>query len=275
MERIAAGYALAEAPVSNPAVGVWFSDVIRGGVYHWSRDTGMVETVVARRKGVGGMARHHDGGIVISGKDIVHVHAGKNTTLYSDDTVAGFNDLAVDKEGRLVVGVLRYRPFENEEMVPGEYVRIEYGEVTSTLMERIEWVNGCGFSPDGKTFYGCDYRRGLVLATDIQEDGTTGWSRVVVQSPSGEADGMVVDEQGGIWVALGARASVGRFRPDTGELDLELKVPAQFVSSLCFSGPDRRDMFITTGGNPLDPATAGGLYMTRIDTPGLPAPAVV
>jgi sugar lactone lactonase YvrE len=272
MERIAAGYILAEAPVADPDGGLWFSDVLGGGVHHWSPGSGQVETVVPKRRGVGGMVLHADGGLVMSGRDIVHVRDGETTTVYSDETAAGFNDLTVDPEGRIVLGVLRFRPFAGEDMVPGEFIRLEDESRTTTAIAGVEWVNGCAFSPDGRTLYGCDYRRGLVLAADVGEDGGFVAPRTVVTSPSGEADGMAVDEDGALWVALGGRASVGRFRPDSGELDLEVEVPAPFVASLCFGGADRRDLFITTTGNPEDPGAPGGVYLTRSDTPGLPIP---
>ncbi|MEA2425671.1 MAG: hypothetical protein QOH13_2081, partial [Thermoleophilaceae bacterium] len=209
MERIAAGYILAEAPVADPDGGLWFSDVLGGGVHHWSPGSGQVETVVPKRRGVGGMVLHADGGLVMSGRDIVHVREGETTTVYSDQTAAGFNDLTVDAKGRIVLGVLRFRPFAGEDMVPGEFIRLEDEARTTTAIAGVEWVNGCAFSPDGRTLYGCDYRRGLVLAADVGEDGGFGTSRTVVTSPSGEADGMAVDEDGALWVALGGRAAVG------------------------------------------------------------------
>jgi sugar lactone lactonase YvrE len=73
VERVASGYALAEAPVAAPDGGIYFSDVLGGGVYHFSPSSATVETVVARRRGVGGMALHADGGLVMTGRDVVHV----------------------------------------------------------------------------------------------------------------------------------------------------------------------------------------------------------
>ncbi len=116
-------------------------------------------------------------------------------------------------------------------------------------MPGVEWVNGCGFSPDGDTFYGCDYRRGVVLAAERDAGGTYGRATALIESPSGEADGLAVDENGAIWVALGGAGAIGRFRPD-GVLEETVDVPAGFVASLCFGGSDGRDLFITTGGTP-------------------------
>ena len=260
MERIASGYQLAEAPVAT-ADGLFFSDVLGGGVYRWSRTSGDVETVIAKRRMVGGMALHADGGLVISGRDISHVaEDGTTRVLFADEKIAGINDLTVDPDGDVVIGVLRFRPFGDEEPVPGEFVRI--GDRT-TVLPGVIWTNGCAYSPDGATFYGCDYQRGLVLAADRRDDGSYDPPRTVVETPGGAADGMAVDEDGGLWVALGARGTIGRFRPD-GTLDSELDVPADFVASLCFGGDGLRDLFITTMGE---------VFVTRAPVAGTPVPA--
>jgi len=268
MELIAGGYPLAEAPVATADGGVLFSDVLGGGVHRWSPSTGDVETVIPKRRGVGGMALHEDGGLVVSGRDISHVSDGETRVLFADPTIKGLNDLTVDPDGRVVCGVMRFQPFAGESPVPGEFIRIEEDGKTALVVAGVLWVNGCAFSPDDRTFYGCDYHRGLVLAAERRDDATYGPPRTVATVPGGEADGMAVDEQGCIWVALGARGSIGRLRPD-GTLDRELDVPAKFVSSLCFGGSDGRDLFITTAGNPQDPGDPGGVFMTRSDVAGV------
>jgi xylono-1,5-lactonase len=267
MERIAAGYRLAEAPVAAPDGGLFFSDVFGGGVYRWSRASGEVETVIPKKRGVGGMALHADGGLVLSGRDVSHVaEDGATRSLYADETIGGINDLTVDSDGNVVIGVLRFRPFTDEDPVPGEFLRIADG---ATVLPGVVWTNGCAYSPDGATFYGCDYQRGLVLAADRLDDGTYGPPRTVVETPGGAADGMAVDEDGGLWVALGARGTVGRFRPD-GTLDSELDVPGDFVASVCFGGADLRDLFITTLGDPASEETSGSVFLTPAPVAGTP-----
>ena len=267
MERIAGGYTLAEAPVAAPDGGLFFSDAIGGGVYRWSPASEDVVDVIPKRRGVGGMALHADGGLVVSGRDLSHVRDGETRTLFADEAVAGLNDLTVDPAGRVVVGLLRFRPFRGEAPVAGEFVRVEVDGSTDTVLPGVEWANGCAFSPDGRTFYGCDFHRGLVLAAELRDDGTYGLPRIVVEAPGGDTDGLAVDENGGLWVALGARGTVGRFRPD-GTLEHEIEVPAGFVASLCFGGGDGRDLFITTAGDPAARSTAGGVYLTRSAVPG-------
>jgi xylono-1,5-lactonase len=264
VERVASGYGLAEAPVAAPDGGVYFSDALGGGVYHLSPTTGAVETVLGKRRGVGGMALHADGGLVMTGRDVIHFRDGDSRTLYSNPEIPGLNDLTVDPDGQLIVGGLRFRPFLGEPPVPGEFIRLD----GSVVLPDVVWPNGCAFSPDGGTFYGCDYQRGQVVAVDRTVDGEYGTPRVAVVSPSGAADGMAVDEDGCLWIALGPRASVARFTPD-GRLDTEIHLDADFVASLCFAGQDRRDLYITTTGNPADPAARGGVFLTRAPVAGL------
>jgi gluconolactonase len=272
MERIASGYTLAEAPVATEDGGLLFSDALGGGVYRWSPQSGEVDVVIPKRRGVGGMALHADGGVIVSGRDVSHARDGEARVLFSDEAAAGFNDLTVDPTGRVVVGVLRFHPFRGEDPVPGEFVEIGADGAAATVMSGVEWVNGCAFSPDGGTFYGCDYKRGVVLAADRRGDGSYGPARVVATSPSGEADGLAVDENGGLWVALGAAGAVGRFRPDDGILEQTVDVPAGFVASLCFGGADRRDLFITTAGDPGEPSSAGAVFLTRSPIAGAAVP---
>jgi gluconolactonase len=275
MERIAEGYVLAEAPVALDGGGLLFSDVLGGGIYRWTPGADGVETVVPKKRGVGGMALHAEGGFVTSGRELRHFppEGGPGEVLHTvEESVVGVNDITVDADGRLVIGTLRFRPFTEEKPVPAEFVRVEADGSTSVVLPGVLWCNGCGFSPDGGTFYGADYHRGIVLAADRDGDDGFREPRVAVESPSGEADGMAVDEEGALWVALGRRASVGRFRPD-GALDQEIDVPASFVASLCFGGADGRDLFITTAGDEQNPQ-AGAVFVTRAPVAGAPVPPV-
>jgi xylono-1,5-lactonase len=264
MERVASGYALAEAPVAAPDGGVYFSDFLAGGVYHFSPRTGEVETIVPKRRGVGGMALHADGGLVMTGRDVVHVCAGQTRTLYANPEKTILNDLTIDSGGRAIVGCLRFNPLAGETPVAGAFMRLD----ETVVMPGVLWANGCALSPDGDTFYGCDYHRGLVLAVEHNSADEYGPPRTVVVSPSGVADGLAIDEDGCLWVALGWRASVGRFTP-AGDFDAEIAVDADFVASMCFAGTDRRDLFITTAGDPKRPERRGSVFVTRAPTAGV------
>jgi sugar lactone lactonase YvrE len=258
MEELASGYALLEGPTVDPSGGVYFSDVIQGGVYRWSPDG--VEQIVPKRRGVGGIVLHEDGGVIVTGRDVLHVHGGESRVLLALDGVTGFNDLATAADGSVYVGALRFHPFAGDAPVPGEIWRIATEGDPQPVAGGVLWANGIGFSPDAATVYGSDYARSCVLAWDVSEDGSFSSPRVFAQMPEASADGLAVDEEGGVWVAPGAAGYVMRLRPD-GSPDRKLDVPASFVSSLCFGGDDMRDLYFTTGD--------GKLLRGRSDVPGL------
>jgi sugar lactone lactonase YvrE len=108
----------------------------------------------------------------------------------------------------------------------------------------------------------------LALSPDGQE------VRELCSSPRGSPDGLAVDAEGGVWVALGQGGAIGRFLPD-GRLDELVAVPAQFVSSLCFGGPDMRDVLITTADNHVNPELGGALFRARSEIAGLALSPVV
>jgi gluconolactonase len=267
METLATGYGLVEAPTVDGEGNVYFSDALGGGVHRWSPDGG-VETVIPKRRGIGGMCLHADGGMVVSGRDVQHVRGGESRTLLALDGVTGFNDMGVDGDGRVYAGALRFMPFGGEEPVPGEIWRVDGEGEAVELFGGIDWPNGIGFSPGGETLYASDFASGEVMAFEP----ATRERRVFARSPSGDADGLAVDFEGGVWVALGRGGGVGRFGPDGG-LDDVLDVPAGFVASLCFGGEDMRDLYVTTMDNSDDPDRRGTLFRTRVDVAGLSVPA--
>jgi gluconolactonase len=267
IETLTSGHGLVEGPCVDADGAVWFSDVLGGGVYRLPPG-GEPETVIPKRRGVGGLALHRDGGVVASGRDVIHVRAGSTRVLLALEGATGFNDIATDRDGRVIAGVLRFHPLKGEAPVPGDVVRIDAPEDATRLFGGITWPNGIGHSPDGRTLYVSDYASGEVIAHDVAEGGEPGNRRVFVQVPSGSPDGLAVDEAGGVWVALGDAGGVARFAPG-GQLDHVLDVPASFVASVCFGGDDRRDLYVTTAGD-------GCVFRTRVEVPGRPVtPAAV
>jgi gluconolactonase len=69
LQEVATGFGLVEAPLWVEGHGLYFSDVLNGGV-HLLDDRRQVSLVVPKRRGVGGMARHQAGGLVMGGRDI-------------------------------------------------------------------------------------------------------------------------------------------------------------------------------------------------------------
>lgn len=267
MEALAWGFELVEAVRWNPDGTVTFADALAGGVYRW-RPEG-VDEIVPKRRGVGGLAFHADGGIVVSGRDLAHVRDGATRQLHAPGGVTGFNDLTVAPDGGVYAGALRFRPFGGEQVVPGEVWLIHPDGRDQVVCSGVDWPNGIGLSPDGSTLYVSDYQNARVMRCDAS--GAVDAVEVFATPPSGSADGLAVDETGGVWVALGAGGGIARFTA-AGTLDHVLEVPAGFVATVSFGGDDLRDLYIGTGGATEHADRKGTLFRSRSDVPGLPLP---
>jgi sugar lactone lactonase YvrE len=114
--------------------------------------------------------------------------------------------------------------------------------------------------------YHSDTTRGI-WAHDY-DDGRVSDRRLLVGGDDLAPDGLAVDEAGTVWVAdVSGTGAVRGFAPDGREVD-RVEVPAKMVTSLCFGGADRRDLYIVTADNTDDPERAGTIFATRADVPG-------
>jgi gluconolactonase len=267
VDALAWGFGLVEGVRWSADGSVTFADVLGGGVHRWTAEG--VGTVVPKRRGIGGLAFHADGGLVLTGRELVHVRDGETRQLTSPGGVTGFNDLTVARDGGVYAGALRFRPFGGEQVVPGEVWLFHPDGREEVVCSGIDWPNGIGLSPDGSTLYVSDYQNARVMRCDVS--GNADVVTAFATPPAGSTDGLAVDEKGGVWVAMGQGGGVARFLPD-GTLDRVLDVPATFVATVSFGGEDLRDLYIGTAGATEKPERNGTLFRSRSDVPGLPLP---
>jgi gluconolactonase len=277
VQALAWGYGLIEGPRVDSDGALYFSDVPNGGVYRRAAD-GTISVAIPKRRGVGGIALHADGGIVVSGRNIAHVRNGATRILFALDDVGGFNDLFADDQGRLIVGSLRDDPFRlSGERRKGEAYRIEAEGKGVELYGDIGVTNGIGFSPDGRRLYHVDSTVGILVHDVDQKGDVIPSSRAVFARPDkGGADGLAVDTDGGVWVANYGDGCVQRFDAN-GAADRRIAIPAQSVTSLCFAGPERDQLIVVTADNTADPERKGTVFLVSADevgARGVPIPAV-
>jgi gluconolactonase len=261
LERL---HTLLEGPRIGSGGELVYSDVIAGGLYACS-PKGEITELLPGRRGIGGIVPHADGGWVLSGRSLIHLSpGGEQRELLRDAEAPGYNDIFSTPGGELLAGELRYRPMSGEPPREGRLLAISAAGAARTICEELQWPNGIGVAPDGKTVYASDYARKRVLACDL----AGGSARVFAKMPRGSAHGLAVDAEGGVWIALGEAGGVARFEPD-GRLGETVELPAGFVSSISFGGPDRRDVLISTAANDFEPELGGTLLRARSEIPGM------
>lgn len=273
LETLATGYGLIEGPRVDPDDNLYFSDVPNGGVFRRA-PSGRIDQIVPKRRGVGGIALHEAGGLVIGGRNVCHVLDGQTRILFEPDA-GSVNDLITDPAGGIITGTIRSDPFDTSgPRTPGEAYRIDPDGTVEQLYDEVGLTNGIGFSPAGDQMYHSDSTGQHLITHDVT------WShgrpvlnnrRALRPSDNFNPDGLAVDEAGTIWVAdFGARAVIG-MSPDGDEVG-RIEVPARSVTSVCFGGADRLDLYIVTADNTDDPELKGTIFRTRASVPGLPIP---
>jgi len=276
MQRIATGFGLIEGPVWDPGRGLYFSDVINGGV-HLLDHAGAVSPVIPKRRGIGGMALHAADGLVVGGRDIAFVRLADGNTrpLLSLDAIpgaTGFNDLTADGAGRIYVGSLAFRVFGGDTPKPGHLHVIDLDGTMRTLSDDVVLTNGLGFSPDGRRLYHSDSRASLVRVYDVNPDGSVSpWRKFATVDAEGVPDGLKVAIDGSIWVADAHGGRVIVFNED-GTHRQDVPVPLPMVTSLCFGGDDLRDLYIVTGSRGGPSENCGSIFRSRVDIAGLALP---
>lgn len=266
-ETLASGYGLVEGPTVAPDGGLYFSDVLGGGVYHRAPD-GAITTVVPKRRGVGGLALHAEGGLVVSGRDLSHVSDGATRTVFTIEGLPGWNDLCTDAAGRVYAGALRFAVFEpGAEPVPGECWRVDAPGEATRLYGGLIHANGVAVSPDETWIVHSDTRGCDLAVHDLAADGSVSGARRF--AVDGHPDGLAFDASGCVWVAIAGGARIDRFTPE-GVRDASLAVPARTVTSLCFAGNDGRDLIVVTADHLERPELHGSVLRTRVDVAGAP-----
>jgi sugar lactone lactonase YvrE len=144
--------------------------------------------------------------------------------------------------------------------------RVGADHVAATVLPRIRVSNGMAWSADGSVMYYIDSATQAVDAFAFDVDsGTLGNRRHHVEIPAtiGIPDGMTVDADGGLWVALFHGGVVHRY--DSNRVLTHIcRLPVPGVTSCAFGGIDHRSLFITTAQDYVTPpvgAFAGGVFV--------------
>jgi sugar lactone lactonase YvrE len=264
-----------EGPVWHPSwVGPRFVDMLAGDVLECDPGTGAVkrshhgEVVAALRpRRGGGMVLGVERGFALVDPDGTS-HALPE--LWADPTVR-MNEGGCDPQGRFYCGSMDYdaRPGR------GALYRLDGDRSVEEVLDDVTISNGLAWSPDGSTAYYVDTPTGGVDALDFDADhGRFGGRRRIVTVPAedGTPDGITVDAEGFIWVALWSGSAVRRHRPD-GRLDDVVRLPVPNVTACCFGGLALTDLFVTTSRLASDHERfpeAGALFRVRPGVAGLP-----
>ena len=157
-----------------------------------------------------------------------------------------FNDGKCDPAGRLWAGTMAFDGMRDRER-GALYCLDADGSVTRKL-GRVSISNGIVWSADARTMYFVDTVRNDVRAYDYDLDtGAIANERVTVRNDGdGHFDGMTIDAEGKVWIALFGGGAVKRYDPESGEQLATIELPVRCVTSCAFGGPDLDQLYVTS-----------------------------
>jgi sugar lactone lactonase YvrE len=269
---LAAEARLGEGPVWDPRSSTlrWV-DIERGQVHRFDPASG-VDTFFEVGEDVGTVAVRAAGGLVLATASGLYTcldDGGRRALLHevgTDPPGGRFNDGKADPWGRFWAGTYLSKPHGG-----GALYRLDPDHSLHRMVTGVTCSNGIGWSPDGTTMYYIDTPTGGVDAFDHDpSSGEVTNRRRLVDVDRGQPDGMTVDADGCLWVALWNGWGVRRYAPD-GRLLATVEVPAQQVTSCAFAGST---LYVTTARTGLrdfdDQPLAGALFALSPGVAGLP-----
>lgn len=257
---------------------LYFVDILAGQVHAVDPDTG------ARRSWqlggpVGAVAPRRAGGWVAAVErgfatfDDEWHRTGPVTPAPGQREGTRFNDGRCDPAGRFWAGTLSYDGSPGR----GALYRLDAEGVVTVMLSAVTNSNGLAWSASGTEMYYVDTGKATIdrMAFDPGR-GTVADRRTLVafRPDEGLPDGLTIDSEGFLWVALWGGGCVRRYSP-AGELDGEIRLPVTQVTSMAFGGAGLGELFITTAAEGLsaaerrDQPLAGSLFRHR---PGVTGP---
>jgi sugar lactone lactonase YvrE len=255
---------LAEGPVWDAGRGaLWWVDIPKGHVHRLAPATDDLATLELGTM-VGAVALREGGGLVAAVADgfLLLRESGEVERRIPVAEPAGnrFNDGKVDAHGRFWAGTMAL----DETPGRGALYRLDPDGSVTRLLDGVGLSNGVDWSLDGRTLYYVDSLTHRVDAFDFDPvPGGISNRRTLVDLADSVPDGLTVDAEGCLWVAVYGRWKVCRYSSE-GELVSELELPTRRITSCAFGGPGLDRLFVTSAARPgRDDALAGAVFETR------------
>jgi sugar lactone lactonase YvrE len=224
-------------------------DILRGELHKFDPSSGR-DIVRAVGRHIGAVAPRKRGGYIAAVREGFVLLLDDRTeerlaSPYASRPELRFNDGRADRVGRFWADSLAY------DHSPGQasLFRVDTSGSARPMVEGLSLGNGLDWSPDGRLFYLVDTPTQRVDSFDFQPaEGELSGRRPFLHVPEvqGHPDGLTVDAEGCLWLALFGGGCVHRYTPD-GRLDARVDIPGvSQVTSCAFGGRELDVLYITT-----------------------------
>lgn len=251
-----------EGPLYDQSTqALYWVDMPHGLLWRHSLSTGDTDSCHVGEP-VGSLCLIADGGFIIAARRgfLRLEHWGAEPTLWravEPDLPTQFNDGKCDTRGRFLAGTVA-----SQRECPGALYRLDSSGGVTRLIDGLGMSNGMDWSPDDRLFYHVDSVTRVVTryAWDT-DDGVPHMPErlITLAKTEGLPDGLTVDVNGFLWLAVWGGSQVRRYDP-LGHLVDTILLPTPNVASCTFGGPELSDLFVTTAAMHVSPDDAGRKY---------------
>lgn len=267
--------ALGEGPVWHPTRNALLWVDIMGAAVHLFDPASGEDRALPTPSHVGTVVPRADGHAVVALVDGLHAldldtGACERIAAIEDDQPGNrANDGKCDPAGRLWYGSMNYDHTSKSGALYRYDERGVHRQRTGVTIS-----NGLGWSPDGRTMYYIDtptHRCEAMPYDPASGEAGEPTPCITTFAEGGHPDGLCVDTDGMVWIALWGASRVERYDPASGERLAIVHTPGAVKSSACALVGDQ--LYITTAGGeerPTHGELAGSLYRCTVDVEGLP-----
>jgi gluconolactonase len=249
LQKLAGDFAFTEGATCDKSGNVFFVDQPNNRIMEWSAD-GKLSTFLQPSGYANGMMFDANGNLIACADEhnqLWSIAPDKTVTVlvtnYQGKYMNGPNDVWIAPNGAMYLSDPFYKrtwwdhttmALTNEEVFYLSPDRKNLVKVTDDLRK----PNGITGTPDGKNLIVSDIGARQTWRYDIQPDGSLTNKTLICQLGS---DGMTIDAEGNLYLT-GRGVTVF---DKTGKQIDHIDVPESWSANVCFSGPDRKTLFIT------------------------------
>ncbi|KAG5341758.1 RGN protein, partial [Acromyrmex charruanus] len=268
VEKVTDTYGLSEGPHwDHRTQKLYFVDIYNQYVRRLDPATGVVTSAYIDHGTVGVAVPVDDSVdqlIVGSGKDVILVtwdgESNKSKvpikvlcSVDSPEAQTRINDGKVDSAGRFWLGTMGNEVNGQIASNLGTLYRVDDDLEPKKKISPVTISNGLAWNIEDDTLYYIDSTPRQVAAYDYNpNNGTISNKRIVFDlnktDLKGLPDGMTIDTDGNLWIALFGGSRVICVDPKTKKVLCKVEIPAENVTSVAFGGPLLDTLYVTTSG---------------------------
>ena len=265
---LADGFCFGEGPRWFEGL-VWFSDML-GAAVHTVTLGGEMTTLPLDGHAPSGLGFRPDGSLLIVSTERKQVlsYDGESVSVVADVSSlvpAALGDMVVDRHGCAYVG--------SQARNGGVIVRIDPDDErrTAIVADDLDFPNGMVLSPDGETLIVAESTARRLTAFRVATDGTLSGRRVFADGLDGPPDGICLDAEGGVWVAMTLAKQFERI-VDGGRVTDRVDAGDRTAIACTLGGPEGRTLFLVTTTDAY-PERLRGTTLSRVDATTVDVPA--